>query len=76
MLLFREIFGWTLILVGMILIWFVFSLAINRQVLEAGALSFPSIIVFRSGIGFVRMTTAGRIAKQLAADSRVEDATP
>ncbi len=61
----REAIGWVITLVGLLLIGVVLMLALNRSVFEAVALSIPSAIVFRSGIGLVRMTAAARIAKQL-----------
>jgi hypothetical protein len=37
-------------------------LAIERQILEAIAVSIPATVVFRSGIGLVRLATAARLA--------------
>lgn len=62
---FREFLGWVIVLVGLALIVVVLLLALNRSVFEALALSFPAAIVFRSGIGLVRMSTAARIALKL-----------
>jgi hypothetical protein len=62
---FREFLGWIITLVGLALIAVVLLLALNRSVFEAMALSIPSAIVFRSGIGLVRMSTAARIALKL-----------
>lgn len=62
---FREFLGWVLALIGLALVAVVLLLALNRSVFEALALSFPSVIVFRSGIGLVRMSTAARIAMKL-----------
>lgn len=59
---FREFLGWVIVLLGLALITMVLLLALNRSVFEALALSFPSAIVFRAGIGLVRMSTAARIA--------------
>lgn len=61
----RELVGWALVLAGAGLIALVVVLAINRNVLEALAVSFPAAVVFRAGIGFVRMAVAARIAEQL-----------
>ncbi len=62
---FREITGWLLTLLGLLLIGVVLMLALNRYVFEAMALSLPATIVFRSGIGLVRLAAAGRIATKL-----------
>ena len=57
-----EFLGWGLAVLGLLLVLLVVYLAINRYVFEAMALSLPSVIVFRAGIGLVRMAAAGRIA--------------
>lgn len=61
----REFVGWLLVLVGLGLIGVDFLLAINRNVIEALALALPSAIVFRAGIGLVRISMAARIALRL-----------
>ena len=62
----REVIGWLLVLVGLGLIGVLVALAFNRRVLEAMALSLPATIVFRSGIGLVRMSAASRVATRLS----------
>ena len=62
---FREFLGWIIVLIGLALIVMVLLLAMDRSVFEALALSFPAAIVFRAGIGLVRMSTAARIAMNL-----------
>jgi hypothetical protein len=62
---FREFLGWLITFVGLALIAVVLLLALDRAVFEALALSLPSAIVFRAGIGLVRMSTAARIALKL-----------
>ena len=57
-----EFIGWILTLVGLALTGVLIYLAVNRYVFEAMALSLPSVIIFRAGIGLVRMATAGRTA--------------
>ncbi len=57
--------GWVLVLLGLCLIGVDFMLALNRNVIEALALALPSVIVFRSGIGLVRISMAARIALRL-----------
>ncbi|MDC0284424.1 MAG: hypothetical protein P8L78_08215 [Mariniblastus sp.] len=61
----RELVGWLLVLLGLGLIGVDFMLALNRSVIEALALALPSAIVFRSGIGLVRISMAARIALRL-----------
>ncbi len=61
----REGLGWILLVLGSLLIGLLVYLAWNRMVFEAMALSFPAVIVFRAGVGFLRMATASRIAKSM-----------
>ncbi len=61
----RELTGWLLTLLGLGLIGIVLYLAINRYVFEAMALSLPGVIVFRAGIGLVRLAVAARVASRL-----------
>lgn len=63
---FREFLGWLIALLGLALIGVVLVLALNRNVFEAMALSLPAAIVFRAGIGLVRMVAAARIATRLS----------
>lgn len=65
-LIFRECIGWVLVLLGLALIGFVVNMALNRNVLEAVAVSIPATIVFRSGVAFVKLAVAGRIAGRIA----------
>jgi hypothetical protein len=61
----REVVGWIIAVLGLGLIAVVLLLALNRQVFEAMALSLPGIIVFRAGIGLVRLAVAARVASRL-----------
>ena len=67
----RELIGWLLVLVGLALIGLLVALAIKRNVLEAMALSIPATVVFRSGIGLVRMSAAARVATRLSQNKTV-----
>ena len=69
-LILREAFGWALVVLGLVMIGFVFVMAINRSVLEAIAVSIPATVVFRSGIGLVKLAFASRIASAIATDSK------
>lgn len=62
---FREILGGLLLVVGLGLIGVVLMLALSRNVFEAMALALPATIVFRSGVGLIRMATAARVALKL-----------
>lgn len=65
-LLLREIVGWLLTAAGLVLVGFVLYMAWNRAVIEAMALSLPATVVFRAGVGLVKLAAAGRIAASLA----------
>ncbi|MEM7785450.1 MAG: hypothetical protein AAF939_17415 [Planctomycetota bacterium] len=67
----REIIGWILTVGGLVLIGLVVLLALQRNVFEAMALAIPSTVVFRSGIGLVRMSAAARIAAGLSNSGRI-----
>jgi len=67
----REFIGWLLVLIGLGLVGAVVLLAFRRNVLEAMALSLPATIVFRSGIGLVRMSAASRVATRLSQNKTV-----
>ena len=60
-----DIAGWIFTVLGLVLVMLVVYLALNRFVFEAMALSLPSVIVFRAGIGLIRMGYAGRVASRL-----------
>jgi hypothetical protein len=62
---FRELMGWLIALIGLALVGVVMVLALNRNVFEAMAISIPATIVFRAGIGLVKMSAAARIATRL-----------
>lgn len=61
-LLVREIVGWVFVVIGLVLVGFVLHLALSRRVVEGLVVTLPAVVVFRSGIGLVRIATAGRIA--------------
>lgn len=67
----RESIGWLITLIGLCLIGVVLILALNRNVFEAMALALPATIVFRSGIGLVRMSAAARVATRMTAEKNV-----
>lgn len=65
----REIFGWLLVAVGLAMIGFVLFLANSRAVLEALAVSLPATVVFRCGIGFVKLAFAARVATNMPVEN-------
>jgi hypothetical protein len=71
-----SLMGWLLTLGGLLLVLVVVYLAMNRYVFEAMALSLPSVIVFRAGIGLLRLTMAARIAAGLPDRASAADVAP
>lgn len=67
-LLIRELIGWVLLVAGLAMIGFVLYLANHRAVLEALAVSLPATVVFRCGVGFVKLAIAARTAKGMITD--------
>lgn len=63
---FREIAGWLIALFGLALVVLMVYLALNRYVFEAMALSLPAVVVFRGGLGMVKLGWAGRLARDLS----------
>lgn len=61
----REVLGWSLIAIGLYLVYLVVVFAADGGILEAFALSLPATIVFRSGVGLLRLTSAIRIARNI-----------
>ncbi len=63
-----ELTGWALTLFGICLIVLIYFWVLDRQIFGAMALSLPSLIVFRAGIGLIRLAIAARMAKSLSSD--------
>ena len=64
----NDILGWALLILGVILILTMINIAANRQILLSMALSIPSTIVFRAGVGFLKMNAAYRMAQKIEKD--------
>lgn len=62
LLLIREVAGWILVVLGLILIRAVLQYLDNRQVIEAGIAAFLCGLLIRTGIQLVRVATAARVA--------------
>jgi hypothetical protein len=64
----HEAVGWGLVVLGLALISLLVFMAVDRQILESIALTLPATVVFRSGIGLVRLATSARLAARLIVD--------
>ena len=65
----RELVGWILVAVGLAMIGFVLFLANNLAVLEALAVSLTATVVFRCGIGLVKLAFAARVATNMPVEN-------
>ncbi len=72
----NDVLGWGLLLLGIFLILTMINSAANRQILLSMALSIPSTIVFRAGVGFLRMNAAFRMAQQVKTNQPVSNPNP
>jgi hypothetical protein len=60
----REVFGWLLIALGLLIFRACYGYLEQRRVVEAGPLSIIGIIVFRGGIHLLKVAIAARICVQ------------
>lgn len=58
----REIAGWLMVLLALILVRLAVLYVGNRQVVEAGVLCLITLGVLRAGVYLIRVSTAARIA--------------
>jgi hypothetical protein len=66
----REVAGWVLIAVGLIVFWNSYTLLLARRVFEAGPLVFVGFVVFRGGIHLLKVAVAAQAARSLPEDAR------
>jgi hypothetical protein len=66
----REIMGWLLVLVGLLLFYLCVAILLGPRglIAEAMMLSVVGIIVFRGGIHLLKVAVAARIAMQTQAE--------
>lgn len=60
----REIVGWVLVVIAVVLVKVVLDFVNNRQVVEGSITAVLSIGILRGGILLIRMSTAARIANR------------
>ncbi len=67
----REIIGWCLVALSMILARMVLLYVDNRQVVEAGILVILTLGILRAGISLIRVAAAARIvAREVSLSSK------
>ncbi len=63
----REIAGWLLVLIGLLIFWAVYEwLERGSHLFDAGIWAVVGIIVFRGGIHLLKVAIAARICQQAA----------
>jgi len=63
----REIAGWALILIGLIIFWTAYDLLLGKRVFEATPLTFVGFVVFRGGVHLLKVAVAAQAARNLPA---------
>lgn len=61
----REIAGWALVVVGLVLFWQAYDLLLRKRVFEAVPVVFMGFIVFRGGVHLLKIAVAARVARAL-----------
>ena len=63
----REIAGWLLVGVGLLMFLAVYDLCESRRIFDAGLVMVPGIFVFRGGIHLLKVAVAARICARAQA---------
>ena len=60
----REVVGWLLVLLALVIFYESFAFLTGHAVIEAGELTVIGIVLFRGGIQLLKVAMAARIATQ------------
>jgi hypothetical protein len=63
----RELAGWLLVGLGLVLFLLVYEFCERRQIFEGGILAVVGIFVFRGGIHLLKVAVAARVCQQAQA---------
>lgn len=63
----RELAGWMLVGVGLVIFLLVYEFCDKRQIFEAGIFAVVGIFVFRGGIHLLKVAVAARVCQQAQA---------
>lgn len=66
----REIVGWVLVALGLVMFFFAFGFLDAGLILEGGPLTLIGIIIFRGGIHLLKVAVAARVC--LKAQEKLE----
>lgn len=61
----REVAGWVLVVIGLVVFWNTYDLLLRKRVFEAGPSAFIGFIVFRGGIHLLKVAVAAQAARAL-----------
>ena len=61
---FREVIGWGLIGVGLVLFYEVYELAFQKRPCELLVVALVGVLIFRGGIHLVKVALAARVCEQ------------
>ena len=61
----REIAGWALILLGVLIFWNTYGLLLNKRIFEAAPATFIGFIIFRGGIHVLKVAVAAQAVRSL-----------
>lgn len=70
----REIAGWLLVLLGLLIFDLAYEFCVRRQIFEAWPVTIIGIFVFRGGIHLLKVAVAARVCQQ--AQDRLYPALP
>lgn len=66
----REIAGWALLLIGLLVLWSSYSLLLQRRAFEAVPVMFMGFVVFRGGIHILKVAVAAQASRSLPATTQ------
>jgi hypothetical protein len=61
----REIAGWALLVIGLMILWSSYSLFLQRRPFEAVPVMFMGFVVFRGGIHILKVAVAAQASRSL-----------
>src|SRR4051794_38452686 len=65
----REVAGWLLIAVGLVMFWNTYALLLNRRIFEAAPTAFIAFVIFRGGVHLLKVAVAAQAARALPESS-------